>query len=73
MQTLEVPIQPEIRRTPAEAAAFLNVQEATLASWRCTGKYTLPYLKIRNKVMYRQSDLDAFLRANTVVHGEVTE
>lgn len=62
----------EVRRTPAEAAQQIGVKESTLAAWRHTGKNQLPYLRIAGRVMYRQSDLDAFLRAHTTQHGEVS-
>lgn len=52
--------------TPAHAAAYLGVEVATLAVWRCTGRYALPYLKVGRLVRYRQSDLDAFLKARSV-------
>ena len=32
----------------------------TLAVWRCTGRYDLPYLKIGRLVRYRQSDARKF-------------
>lgn len=62
----------ENRLTPDEAAAQLGVKSSTLATWRSSGKHSLPYIKINGRVMYRQSDIDAFLRANTTRHGEVS-
>jgi|GEM_PF-6305131 len=32
--------------TRREAAAYLGVSEQTLAIWKCTGRYNLPYIKI---------------------------
>ena len=52
--------------TPAQAAAYLGVEVATLAVWRCTGRYALPYLKVGRLVRYRHSDLDAFLKTCSV-------
>lgn len=52
--------------TPAQAAAYMGVEVATLAVWRCTGRYALPYLKVGRLVRYRQSDLDAFLKTRSV-------
>jgi excisionase family DNA binding protein len=48
--------------TRREAAAYLGVSEQTLAIWKCTGRYDLPYLKIGRLVKYEAADLDAFLK-----------
>ena len=50
----------------AEAAKQLNLQVQTLASWACAKRYDLRYVKIGSRVAYRQSDIDAFLAANTI-------
>jgi excisionase family DNA binding protein len=52
-----------------EAAQYLGVSPATLATWRCRKNYPLNYVKIGALVRYRRSDLDAFLEARTVVIG----
>ena len=49
-----------------EAAAYLKAAPRTLAVWRCTGRYDLPFVKVGRSVRYRKSDLDlcsAFIRA----------
>lgn len=43
------------------AAAQLGVTVGTLAIWRSTGRYNLPYVKIGHKVRYWQADIDAWL------------
>lgn len=50
--------------TRREAAAYLGVSEQTLAIWKCTGRYNLPYIKIGRLVKYKLSDLDAFIARN---------
>jgi hypothetical protein len=51
-----------------DAASYLGVLPQTLAQWACSRRVLLPFVKIgRKKVMYRRSDLDAFIAAN--VHG----
>ena len=50
--------------TRREAAAYLGVSEQTLAMWKCTGRYSLAYVKIGRLVKYRLSDLDAFIAYN---------
>jgi excisionase family DNA binding protein len=50
--------------TRREAAAYLGVSEQTLAIWKCTGRYNLPYIKIGRLVKYKRQDLDAFITRN---------
>ena len=50
-----------------KAGEYLDTPPKTLITWRCTGRVKLPYVKIGGNVRYRQSDLDAFIAANT--HG----
>ena len=38
-------------------AEVLDLRPGTLAVWRSTGRYNLPYLKVGRKVRYRRSDL----------------
>ena len=47
-----------------EAAAYLGISEQTLAIWKCTGRYSLPYVKIGRLVKYKRADLDAFISRN---------
>lgn len=53
---------------PTEAAKQLDVKPGTLATWRYTGRTDLPFIKVGRKVMYRQSDIDAYLERNTYQH-----
>ena len=54
------------------AAEVLGVKPSTLAVWRSTGRYRLPYLKVGRLVKYRISDLAEFLARRTANHtGEV--
>ena len=46
---------------PEQVADLLGVAEQTLAAWRTTGRYDLPYVKIGRLVRYRQSDIDGFV------------
>ncbi len=46
--------------TPAQVADRLGVSVATLATWRCTKRYPLAYVKVGRLVRYRISDIDAF-------------
>jgi hypothetical protein len=52
------------------AAAYLGVKTATLAIWRSTKRYPLPYIKVGRLVQYRKAHLDAFLNSRTVTMPE---
>lgn len=54
------------RISPAELANQIGVSVGTLAVWRCTGRYEIPYIKIGSKVYYRGSDVQKFLESRTV-------
>jgi excisionase family DNA binding protein len=47
--------------TPDDVAEMLDVSPQTLASWRTTGRYDLPFLRIGRLVRYRRSDIEDFL------------
>ena len=40
-----------------DTAALLGVQPGTLATWRSTKRYDLPWIKIGRKVRYRLRDV----------------
>jgi len=57
---------------PLAAGAYLGgIPEATLAVWRSTNRVRLPFVRIGGRVMYRRSDLDAFIEQN--LHNAVAE
>ena len=47
-----------------EAAEYLGCKEGTLAIWKCTKRYNLPYVKIGRNIRYRLSDLMEFVENN---------
>jgi len=47
---------------------MLNVKVGTLAVWRSTNKYDLPYVKIGSRVMYRAEDVNTFISGQVYVH-----
>ena len=49
-----------------QAANYLGVAPNSLAVWRATKRYPLPYIKVGRLVKYRRADLDAFLQSRTV-------
>lgn len=56
----------QVLLTRKEAAAYLGVTTQTLAIWKCTGRYSLPVVKVGRLAKYRKSDLDAFIESRTV-------
>ncbi len=47
----------------AEAAHALGVKPGTLAVWRSTGRYSLPFVKIGSKVQYKRKDLETWIES----------
>lgn len=67
------PNNPPVNIDDKQAAEVLAVKATTLAVWRSTGRYNLPYFKVGRLVKYRISDLAEFLARRTAYHtGEVT-
>jgi excisionase family DNA binding protein len=52
-----------------EAADALNTKASTLAAWRFRGEPRLPFVKLGSKVLYRRSDVLAFLESNYRADG----
>lgn len=50
----------------ALAAEYLGVKPHTLETWRASGRYKLPFVKVGRLVKYRRADLDAWLQSRTV-------
>lgn len=66
------PNNPPINIDDKQAAEVLAVKATTLAVWRSTGRYNLPYFKVGRLVKYRISDLAEFLARRIAHHtGEV--
>lgn len=51
--------------TVAQVASELGISEHTLAIWRCSRRYPLPFIKVGSLVRYRRSDLRDFLASRT--------
>jgi len=49
-----------------KAARFLGRRPGTLTVWRSTRAVEIPYVKMGRSVMYRLSDLEAFVERQTV-------
>lgn len=49
-----------------EVSALIGVSIQTLAVWRCSGRYALPFVRAGRRVRYRRSDVEAWLSRRTV-------
>lgn len=67
-------IAPDRLVDEATAASILGLKRQTLATWRITGRYGLPFSKMGRAVRYRLSDLEKFIRSRTVTNtGQADE
>ncbi len=55
------------------AAKAIDVAPNTLAVWRSTGRYRLPFIKVGRKVRYRREDLVVWLAERTRAAGTTAE
>lgn len=51
--------------TPEQAADILCVSPHTLAVWRSSGRYELPFIKTGRLVRYRIDDIEAFIASRS--------
>lgn len=52
--------------TTEEAAEYLGVAQNSLAVWRTTHRYPIPYVKVGRLVKYRLNDLNTFIESRTI-------
>ena len=55
--------------TKEQVSEILGITVGTLAVWRTTKRYNLPYVKSGRLIRYREQDVQAFI--NSRIHGEV--
>ena len=51
--------------TPEETSDVLGINTSTLAVWRCTGRYELPFVKTGRLIRYREIDVADFIKKRT--------
>lgn len=54
--------------TPEQVSELIGVTVGTLATWRMTGRYNLPYVKIGRRVRYEAETVQAWLDSRTHLH-----
>ncbi|MBI4916897.1 MAG: helix-turn-helix domain-containing protein [Acidobacteria bacterium] len=52
--------------SPQAAAEYLGLSVATLATWRCVGRYPLRFKRIGRSIRYSLADLEDFVQRRTV-------
>ncbi len=57
--------------TANEVSRILGVTPGTLAVWRATKRYDLPYVKSGRLVRYREEDVEAFITSR--LNGETAQ
>ena len=62
------PSRPPHQIDDKQAASALGVKASTLAVWRSTGRYNLPFAKVGRLVRYRLADLARFIASRTAGH-----
>jgi excisionase family DNA binding protein len=63
--------KPDLLSTP-EAAEYIGARPHSLETWRTSGRYRIPFVKVGRLVKYRRTDLDAWLYARTV-YGQTAQ
>jgi len=56
--------------TKEQVSEILGITVGTLAVWRTTKRYNLPYVKSGRLIRYREEDVQAFI--NSRIQGEVS-
>ena len=54
----------------AQVAMMLGVSTQTLAVWRITGQYGLPFIKVGGRVKYTRDAVERWLTARTNTGGK---
>lgn len=63
---MSTPVEQPDLLTPNQMAQILGVSTGTLAVWRCTKRYALPYIKIGRSVRYSRAHGNQFIAARTI-------
>lgn len=62
-------VEPQKMLSRTEAAQFLGISPYTLATWACTKRGVIPYVKIGKFVKYQIADLETYIASRTVVRA----
>lgn len=71
VEALGLPRTP-VNLTPDQLSEIIDTSVNTLACWRTSGRYNLPYTKVSRRVAYPINGVAEFLLRRTVNHtGEI--
>lgn len=56
--------------TKEDVSEILGVSTGTLAVWRATKRYNLPYVKSGRLIRYREEDVEAFITSRLRGEGQ---
>ena len=56
--------------TKEQVSEILGIAVGTLAVWRTTKRYNLPYVKVGRYIRYRMEDVQAFIESRLQKGGE---
>jgi hypothetical protein len=62
------PARPPVHVGDREAAQALGATPGTLCTWRSTGRYAIPFVKVGSKVRYPLRGLAEFMARRTYYH-----
>jgi len=54
-----------------ETARYLGLRPQTLATWRSSRRYALPYIRVGRAIRYRREDVEKFLAGRTVSDNRI--
>lgn len=56
--------------TTKQASEYLGITVGSLAVWRTTKRYNIPYIKVGALIKYKKSDLDQWLESRRYENTE---
>lgn len=65
MSSTAKPLEPLL--SARDVSRYTGVAVSTLAVWRCTGRFHLPFVKVGRAVRYRRGDVEAFMTSGAKV------
>lgn len=66
--TMNLHANEQQRFNTQQAAEYLGLKPATLATWRSLGRHKLKYQKVGRLVYYMKTDMDEWLKTRTKFH-----
>ena len=60
--SVDVTLNPADLLTPEQAALVLGLSAKTLATWRSTGRHSLPFIRCGARIRYHRNDLAQWLQ-----------